>query len=65
MGWNTQSEDSDSKVKVSTDTSEDTTQTDFLLIDRESGSKEHIAIGEDGSVNYPGHDPDNVDIKDE
>jgi hypothetical protein len=64
MPWSTQSSDDSSKVQVSTDSSRDRPQTDFLIIDRDSGEKEHIAIGEDGSVTYPGHNPDNVTISD-
>ncbi len=67
MGWHTQSREGDDlKVEVNSasDSARGDTRTDFLIFDRETGAKEHVAIDENGNVAYPGHNPDNVDIKD-
>lgn len=46
MGWLTQSDDKDTKVQVSGDHCRDGRErTDFLIIDKEGHSYEHISIG--------------------
>ncbi len=45
MGWFTQDEDDQSKVKVSGDYARNEERTDFLFVDKESGEHSHYSIG--------------------
>lgn len=53
MGWNTQSDNSSTNVQVSTDSSRDRAQTDFIISDKSDKSgHQHVAIDDKGNTVY-------------